>query len=371
MDTLSTLNAIKAVQAGLNSAAPNANQTVMLFNADGTPAGKYPAQQLIQDMGKAGSGNGVCTTEATTLAKVVSISDFILIKGGIISVLFTTGINVAGATLNVNNTGAKAIYVPTGGGGHGTSDYGAPIQPGLVRPNMVVTMQYNGTRWNVIALMGLEQSQKDTDLLVDLALPSGLLWATRNIDLSQANGFAASPYQYECSFVSWGNTIMHNPSSTSAFDYNWGTANDGPYADTPGSKLTANMAPSQDAARVNLGAPWRMPTTNEFAELFNNIIYLDANGDEIASTTADKRVSYNGVMGLRLKSKNNANEIFFPCSGNGYGQSWLNRGSHGFYWSSSLLSATGGRNLVFGSGGVYPQDYNYFRFYGFAVRPVQ
>ena len=62
--------------------------------------------------------------------------------------------------------------------------------------------------------------------------------------------------------------------------------------------------------------------------------------------------------------------IFFPCSGNGNGQSWNNRGANGNYWSSSLNSQTNGRNLNFNSGGVNPQNNNN-RFNGFAVRAVQ
>ena len=63
-------------------------------------------------------------------------------------------------------------------------------------------------------------------------------------------------------------------------------------------------------------------------------------------------------------------KIFFACSGNGNGTSWNNRGSNGNYWSSSLNSATNGRNLNFNSGGVNPQNNNN-RFNGFAVRAVQ
>ena len=62
--------------------------------------------------------------------------------------------------------------------------------------------------------------------------------------------------------------------------------------------------------------------------------------------------------------------MFFPCAGNGNGTSWNNRGSNGNYWSSSLNSATNGRNLNFNRGGVNPQNNNN-RFNGFAVRPVQ
>ena len=61
---------------------------------------------------------------------------------------------------------------------------------------------------------------------------------------------------------------------------------------------------------------------------------------------------------------------FFPCSGNGNGQSWNNRGSNGNYWSRSLNSQTNGRNLNFNSGGVNPQNNNN-RFNGFTRRAVQ
>ena len=61
---------------------------------------------------------------------------------------------------------------------------------------------------------------------------------------------------------------------------------------------------------------------------------------------------------------------FFPCSGNGNNASWNNRGSNGNYWSASFNSAANARNLNFNSGGVNPQSHDY-RFYGFAVRPVQ
>jgi hypothetical protein len=163
---------------------------------------------------------------------------------------------------------------------------------------------------------------------------------------------------------------MHNPTSASAFDYNWGTANDGPYADTPGAALTGNISPSFDAARANLGAPWRMPTTGEFAELFNNIDYIDANGNVIAAATTNKLITMNSIVGIRLKSKINNAILFFPCAGHGSGTSWNYRGSYGHYWSASLYSASYGRNLYFYSGGVYPQSYNGC-FFGFAVRPVQ
>ena len=363
MNSISTLNAIKAVQAGLPQAAPTAAQTVMLYNADGTPAGKYPARQLIQDMATGGMGCGTCSTAATTAAKTVSISDFILLKNGIVSVRFVNGISVSGATLNVNSTGAKPILL---------NNIALPAQ--AIGENTTAILQYDGTSWQVIGV-NAAVSQSD-ELLVDLGLPSGVRWATRNIDVTQANGFAASPFQYECSFVSWGNTEMFNPISTSAFSHDFGSSNDGVYASTPGAALSADAGLGYDAARINLGGTWRMPTTTEFKELFDNCTLIDADGNavtastSVAQTAADKRVSVNGVNGLYLQSNINGKRIFFACSGNGRGTSWRNRGSYGLYWSSSLGSATHGRLLDFGSGGVYPQ-YSYDRFYGFVVRPVQ
>ncbi len=228
----------------------------------------------------------------------------------------------------------------------------------------------------------------DSDLFVDMGLPSGVLWAKASIDLTTASKFqevdgAVSPFKYEASFFSWGNTDGHNPSSTSAFDYNWGGVNeqepyyDGqPYGTTPGNALTGNIPPSMDAARVNLGAPWRMPSMEDFVELFANIDYIDADGNivteatSIAQTAADKRVTVNGINGLYLRSKINGNRLFFPASGFGYGRSWVGRTGNGYFWSSSFHSARNARNLYFSSLGVHPQD-TYGRYYGFSVRPVQ
>ena len=225
----------------------------------------------------------------------------------------------------------------------------------------------------------------DTDLYVDMGLPSGVLWAKKNIDITQQNGFAASEFQYECSFCSWGNTDMYNPNAQNSFAgvYNWGGVNENdpyyegqPYGSTPGAALTANFGPSFDAARRHLGAPWRMPSTEEFKELFDNCDFIDADGNlvtestSVAGTAADKRITMNGIVGLRLRSKINGNVIFFPASGYGGGTTWGNRGSGGYYWSSSWYSARFARYLGFNSDGVNPRSTDY-RYVGRAVRPVQ
>lgn len=177
---------------------------------------------------------------------------------------------------------------------------------------------------------------------------------------------------------------MYNPNAQKSFAgvYNWGGVNaeepwyEGqPYGSTPGAALNADFGPSFDAARHHLGAPWRMPSKEEFKELFDNCDFIDADGNivtastSVSGTAADKRIMMNGIVGLRLRSKINGNVIFIPASGDGYGTTWSNRGAGGNYWSSSWISARGARYLLFSSDGVNPQNTGN-RYLGFAVRPV-
>ena len=313
-------------------------------------------------------GQGICSTDTYTKDKVVTIPNFLLLLNGTINVLFTTPINTELSTLNVSLTGAKPIRI-----------LGQSLPAGVIKAQTYATLVYDGTAWNIVNLFCPGAEYDPAGLLVDMGLPSGVKWAARDIDLTKPGGFCDTPFTYMKSFFSWGNIDGHNPISNSAFDYNWGGANgtepyyEGqPYGDTPGNTLTGNIAVGEDfdAARANLGSPWRMPTNAESAELFANIIYIDANGDEVDTTQADKRVSVNGVLGLYIQSKLNGARLFFSCSGYGLGRSWSNRGSDGNYWSSTWYSARNARNLNFNSGGVSPQSGSN-RCIGRALRPVQ
>ena len=178
-------------------------------------------------------------------------------------------------------------------------------------------------------------------LAVDLGLPSGRLWADRNVG-------AASPEEPGLYF-SWGNTRGIEFGKVCDF------SDDG-YRDTEGAELECDIDEGHDAATVNMGAPWRMPTEEDFVEL-----------DKYCNR---EWVEQNGYYGMRFTSNVNGNSIFFAASGNGDGSSWNYRGSFGYYWSASFYSARYVRNLYFDSGGVYPQS-NDYRYDGFAVRAVQ
>ena len=292
-------------------------------------------QPLAQtgDMATLGFGYGVCDTAGATAAKTVSITNFVLTPGSEIHVLFQNAFTASSPTLSVNGSAAKPIKL-----------FGNAFPMGKAKNNTILNMNYDGTQFNVTSIES--QVAPAPAEAVDLALPSGVLWCEHNVG-------AATPYE-DGLYFSWGNITGH----TGEDGYDFGTSNDGPYASTDGAALTGNIPTNgtYDAARHNMGAPWRMPTVGEFQELNSNC----------DSEWTDE----DGVAGRRFTSRINGNSIFFPASGHRDGTGLYDRGSNGRYWSASLNSQTGGYRLYFGSGGVYPAD-NSNRFYGFSVRAVQ
>lgn len=215
-----------------------------------------------------------------------------------------------------------------------------------------------------------------TALWVDLGLPSGNRWAVSNLDATGPYYFQETPFQYECSFFSWGNVTPHNPISETAFDYNFGSINSAepwyegqPYGDTPGSKLTGDIQLTNDAARIMLGAPWRMPSMADFDELLAYVIFIDADGQEIDSSKTDKRVSVNEVTGIYIQSRINGARMFLPSCGNGDGRRWYWRSSIGIYWDLRYDSDRYARNLYFYSTGISSRNRS-SRCLGCPIRPI-
>ena len=285
------------------------------------------------DMATLGFGYGVCSTAGATAAKTVSITNFVLTPGSEIHVLFQNAFTASSPTLSVNGSAAKPIKL-----------FGNAFPMGKAKNNTILNMNYDGTQFNVTSIES--QVAPAPANAVDLALPSGVLWCEHNVG-------AATPYE-DGLYFSWGNITGH----TGDDGYDFGTSNDGPYASTDGAALTGNIPTNgtYDAARHNMGAPWRMPTVGEFQELNSNC----------DSEWTDE----DGVAGRRFTSRINGNSIFFPASGDRYGTGLNNRGSYGLYWSASLYSQTNGYLLYFNSGGVTPA-HNLDRFDGFSVRAVQ
>ena len=123
---------------------------------------------------------------------------------------------------------------------------------------------------------------------------------------------------------------------------------------------TGNLVAAHDAATAHLGAPWRMPTSEEIQALVDN-----------CTTTW---ITTNGVSGRLVTGKGSyANRsIFFPAAGCGYGSYLDIPGSDGYYWSSAPGSGNSSDawSLYFYAGYIGRRSY-LDRFNGQSVRPVR
>ena len=124
------------------------------------------------------------------------------------------------------------------------------------------------------------------------------------------------------------------------------------------------LALEHDAAQVQWGGNWRMPTKQDFEDLINKCNW--------------KWTRVNGVDGYLISGKGayTSENIFLPCAGYGYGSSIERAGSYGAYWSSEYDSSTKAawgiyfywRSLSYL--GVYSTDIRACAF-GQPIRPLQ
>ncbi len=183
---------------------------------------------------------------------------------------------------------------------------------------------------------------------VDLGL--SVKWATCNVG-------ATAPEDYG-DYFAWGET---SPKST----YNWSSYKwcNGSY-DTLTKYCTSSdfgtvdnkttLESSDDAATVNWGGSWRMPTKAE--------------QDELRTKCTWTWTTQNGVKGYKVTGPN-GNFIFLPAAGERHDSSLCSAGSDGHYWSSSLNSYSSyyAYYLYFNSGNV---GWGLVRDYGQSVRAV-
>lgn len=112
-------------------------------SANAASASKLATARNINGMSFDGSANrfnyGTCSTAAATAAKTVSCTGFSLATGAEITVKFTVTNTASSPTLNVNSTGAKAIYYN-----------GAAISAGYLKANKTYTFRYNGTQYDLV-----------------------------------------------------------------------------------------------------------------------------------------------------------------------------------------------------------------------------
>lgn len=186
--------------------------------------------------------------------------------------------------------------------------------------------------------------------MVDLGL--SVKWANMNVG-------AQVPEDYG-EYFAWGEIIPK-------MSYDWET-----YRYCNGSSVTqlkycihqeygfvdgrTQLELADDAAYMNWGEPWRMPTSEEMQELLEQCTWT--------------WTTQNAVNGYLVSSKTNTNSIFIPAAGYRYESTLYDAGSFVCFWSSTLLD-------TYSSGAVYisfkessAKLGNGSRCYGPSVRPV-
>lgn len=130
---------------------------------------------------------------------------------------------------------------------------------------------------------------------IDLGLPSGTLWAEWNLGATKPEGYGE--------YFAWGETTGTNDGKRR---YVWNTykwcngAHDllTKYCNADSKYILESI---DDAATVNWGNGWQIPSSNQLEELRQNCTW--------------ELVTRDGVNGYIAKSKINSNSIFLPLSG--------------------------------------------------------
>ena len=219
---------------------------------------------------------------------------------------------------------------------------------------------------------------------VDLGLPSQLKWAKCNI--------GATNEEETGLYFQWGDTQGYTAEQVGdgeglkAFswaDYKWSVdGSSSNFSKYNASDSKAVLDPEDDAAHVNMGGNWRMPTFEEYKELcLNTDIYLvPTDGEEIQGTAQEQSGSVminwaskseGTLKGVKFYKKGDKQTyMFVPASGDAFGGSVQVVGEYGFLWTSSLSSSDVQLAWVFGFIANFGLIDSIFRYFGIPVRGV-
>lgn len=247
---------------------------------------------------------GTCATAQGTAAKVVTATNFVLEPGARIAVKFTYANTVASPTLNVNSTGAKAIYW------HGA----ALASDQYWQAGAVLDFIYNGAQWELIGVakdnnntygaagssLGLVKSGGD------VSISDGVI--TVNIDAAPTSHASSATTYGQATSSNYGHVkLSDSVSSTSA-------ANSGIGASPKAVKLAYDLA---NAALPKSGgtltaSSGNSPLTLKSASTKSNLQFSNSSGTHLGYVGYD--ANGNPVIGNAV----NATEKVIMHGGNIY-----------------------------------------------------
>ena len=146
---------------------------------------------------------GTCSTAADTAAKTVECTGFTLITGAEITVKFTITNTAASPTLNVNSTGAKAIYYR-----------GSAISAGYLAANRTYTFRYNGTQWDLVGDLDTNTNNAVTQTITTTNADYRVLFSVTADDTTRTEGARKAA------------KLLYNPSTQTLYSTNFAGAMD-------------------------------------------------------------------------------------------------------------------------------------------------
>lgn len=195
-----------------------------------------------------------------------------------------------------------------------------------VNQNGIVTAVSKG--WATITATAADENKASTSCslrVMNGACPEGAVDLGLSVYWAKCNLGATKPEQYGA-YYAWGEIEPKTDYSWSSYEF--GNSKYGPFSkyNTDSSYGTVDnktvLDPEDDAAHMNLGGNWRLPTDEEWTELRENCTWT--------------WTTENGVNGYQVKGPN-GNSISLPAAGYQY-ETELRElaGSYGGYWSASL-----------------------------------
>ena len=184
---------------------------------------------------------------------------------------------------------------------------------------------------------------------VDLGL--SVMWATCNVGTTIPEGYG--------DYFAWGETMPKTKYDWSTYKYcNGSYDTQTKYCTEKKYGIVDNktvLELEDDAAHVNWGGNWRIPTKEEQNELRNKCTW--------------RWIQRCGVNGYKVTGPN-GNSIFLPATGERFGTSIDSVGYYGYYWNSSLKLEKSSQAFGLRIDSIKNASYYINRRCGLSVRPV-
>ena len=214
---------------------------------------------------------------------------------------------------------------------------------GRVSRSAVVTFKSQSYKWNLKKEATITQT-KEIKYVAGNAIDLGLsvLWSDINLGATTPEGFGE--------YFAWGETKPKEQYSKDNYMHYDHSMNQ--YLDI-GEDISGTK---YDAAHVNLGNGWRMPSNTELQELIKNCEW--------------EWVKSGNTLGYKITGKN-GNYIFLPAGGRILYYTVSSQNEWTEYWSSSERQKYKGDAYLLVENGYNPTVISSDKIYGVPIRPVK